>query len=540
MPSEHIASNHSKCLISRSYLLQRRLPAFPRLSLFVERAKCADDQFLLTSENLPSIAEITVRLDGLPLAIELAVARLTVMSPAEMLNHLGDRLQFLTAGARDLPERLQTIRNTIAWSYELLDDQKQRLFRSLAVFVGGFMREAAEQVSDRNQVIDDLMSLVQKSLVTVEDDSMDTRRFGMLETVREFGLERLIDSNELSGARDMHMRWCIEFLERSVYEELTSQLPQRIRQLDAEHDNVRTALNWAIESGQAEAAQRICGSCYQYWIHRGLCDEGARWFERVSQLGGEIPVAIRARALLGHGSVAYARGQYDQESLLEQALELYRSIEDETGIALTLRALGSFAQDQSDYDRADELERTSLELLRKVGNHAMAIRVLAGLGLNAYDRGDYEEAERLCVEALTPARALGLWVSVGSILNNLALVVTEYGDFDRAAALQQEALEEWRATRYSVGIAHSLENLARIAFRQRRWERVVVLFGAAESARVKIGTPGRLIDREENDRQLNLARSAIGEPAFNDAWNWGRSMSSDKAIDFALEVAIGV
>jgi predicted ATPase len=505
------------------------------VELFVDRAMAADREFALTPENARNIAEITVRLDGLPLAIELAVARLTVMSTSDLLRHLEHRIPFLTGGARDLPERLQALRAAIDWSYELLDSDEQRLFRRLAVFSGGFTLEAVERVNGGLPALDELTSLVQKSLVHAASVTAESRRFSLLETIREYGLERLAAADELAEARTNHLAWCLEFLERRSYDQLGSELIHWIRLLDIEHDNIRTSLTWAIESGQIDAAERLCGACYQYWIHRGLGDEGHRWLERVQQMEGETSPGTRAGMMLAAGSIAYARGEYEREPVLEKALQLYRETGNKAGMAITLRAMGLFAQDQSHFARAESLKRESLALFRKLGNDVMATRVLGGLGLNAYDRGDFEQAEVLLEEALVLSREQEIWITMASVLNNLALVAIEFGDLDRATALQQEALEEWRTLRYSVAVAHSLENLARIALRRDEWERGVVLFGASTTARIMIGTPGRLVDREENDKLVREVRSKVGEPAFNAYWEQGRSMTTDEAIDFALE-----
>ncbi|MGH2532943.1 MAG: ATP-binding protein [Thermomicrobiales bacterium] len=512
----------------------------PAVGLFVERAKTTHRGFDLTAENARAVAEIVARVDGLPLAIELAAARVKILPPAALLARLEQRLPLLTGGARDLPIRQQAMRSTIDWSYDLLSPTEQQVFRQLAIFAGGFRFDAAEAVAGGTSnvgaaVFNALGVLVEKNLVQPLTVDEDEPRFGMLETIREYGFERLILANEETATGQRHAAWCLNLAERGEPELMGPDQAAWFSRLEIEHDNLRASLRWAIALHDGELAARLGGALRRFWNLRGHSDEGRRWLEHALALNDTLPPAVRAKALLAVGVIAYRQGDYERATTLTQALELYRSLDDTAGVAAALCNLGLVAQAQGEYERATALAEESLALYRAIGDQNRVGNQLENLGLLAYDQGDYEHAGTMLDEALALARALGNQHSAAFSLNNLALVAHAQGDYSRAATLQEEALDLWRMLGNKDGLARCFENLARIAAGRNQQQRVVRLFGAAEALRIQIGAPGRRIDRDFNARLILDARAQLGDETFGETWQSGRTMSLDEAIAYAQE-----
>jgi predicted ATPase/DNA-binding XRE family transcriptional regulator len=525
----------------------------PAVELFVRRAEAANREFALSSQNAADVAEIAMRLDGLPLAIELAATRVKVLPPAALLARLECRLPLLTGGAQDLPARQQTMRATIDWSHDLLTAGEQILFRRLAVFVGGFTLEAAEAVGgeggatslrvrhvserakDDGATLDLLGGLVDKSLLRVYEPSSDERRFGMLETIREYGRERLAAAGEEEAVRDRHLAWYVDLAERAEPELTRADQERWIRRLDTEHDNLRAALGWALERQHGDPAQRLAGALHRFWILRGHFDEGRRWLEKALLLEAGVPPTTKARALLGMAHIAYQQGDDGARSVFEEALALFRAAEDNGGAANALAALSMKVADEGDYAGASALEDEALAIFRVRGDQASVARLLVNRGLDAYDLGDYERAAAVLEESLALGLSVGSWHSVGYALNNLALVAQEQRDYDRAVALQAEALDLWRGLGNVAGEAHCLENFAIFAQAQNELERAMRLYGAADALRARIGAPSRPNDREFNERHIAEARAQLGADAFAAAWSEGEAMSLEEAIAHALD-----
>lgn len=555
----------------------------PAVDLFIRRAETANGAFALTSANASEVAAITIRLDGLPLAIELAATRIKVLSPSALLARLERCLPLLTGGARDLPARQQTLRATLDWSHELLSAGEQVLFRRLAVFAGGCSLEAAEYVggagfasggaaslrsipsfsapeaaqpppeaaerpappqgaqrptpaerSDTLSVLELLTGLVDKSLLRVHEPAPDERRFGMLETIREYGRERLAAAGEAEAVRDRHLAWCVDLAERAALEIDGTDQQRWFRRLDVEYDNLRVSLGWAIERQNGEPAQRLAAALCQFWIVRGHFEEGRRWLEQALPLAAGGPPVVRASALLGLARLAHQQGDYAAASALHEALALFRDAGDNGGAANTLAALGMLLADQGDLARAAALEEEALAIFRMLGDQAGVVRLLNRRGLDAYDQGDYERATTLLEEALSLGRSLGSWHSVGKALNNLALVAQECCDYEQAMTLQAEALDMWQNLGYMGGIASCLENFAVFIQAQNEPERAMRLYGAAHALRVRIGAPGRPNDRLSLERDIAQARTQLGDDAFDAAWSEGETLSLDEAIAVAL------
>jgi predicted ATPase/transcriptional regulator with XRE-family HTH domain len=523
----------------------------PAVELFVRRAQAANREFALTTDNARTVAEITVRLDGLPLAIELAATRANVLSPAALLAHLERRLPLLTRGFQDLPERQQALRATLDWSHDLLTAAEQTLFRRLAVFTGGCTLEAADAVSGTGSQIvlsqsdfrsangpllpDLLAGLVDTSLLRPLPGDGGELRYGMLETVREYGQERLVAADEEATVRRWHLTWCLD-LARRAEPELTGGAQQHwFACLHTEHDNLRAALAWAISEKDAEAALGLGGALYRFWATQGYYEEGRRWLETALALAPDARAAPRGHALLGAGVMAFFQGEYDRaERHWQESLSLFRELEDMTGIAYSYGNLGLVADAQGDYERAIASYEEALALFRQLEDRTFIAYMLHNLGLIAYFQGQHERATALYEESLTLVRALEDQNSIAMTLGNLGLVAFVQGDYERALTLQQEALTLGRQLTNKPWLARGIEHFALIAAATNAPERAARLFGAASALREQFNATLPPNDREFNARYIAEATALLGSEGFSAAWAEGQLMSWDEAIAYAL------
>ena len=540
------------------------LARVPAVDLFVRRAEAANRRFALTVENARVVAEIAVRLDGLPLAIELAATRVKVLPPSALLQRLERRLPLLTIGARDLPGRQQTLRDTIAWSHDLLSPREQSLFRRLAIFVGGFTLEAVEWVSEEgvgerklelgsrassplspllplseafpfSATLDLLTGLVDKSLLSVRDDDAAEQRFGMLETIREYGLERLAAAGEEHDARCRHLHWSLALAERAEPELIGADQQEWFARLEIEHDNLRAALGWAIARDDATTALRMGGALYRFWATEGLYEEGRRWLEQALALDDGEPSEPRGNALLGAGVMAFFQGEYEWAAIVwDEALSLFCGLGHTRGVAYSHGNLGLVADAQGDYARAKASYDAALTLFRELDDRTFIAYMLHNLGLIAYFETQYGQATTLFSESLALVRALGDQNSVAMTLGNLGLVAFAQGDYDRARELHEESLALGRSLSNKPWLARGIEHFALVAAATRQAERAARLFGAAAAMRAELGASIPPNDREFNERHIAAASAQLGAAAFAAAWAEGEAMSPDEAIAYAL------
>jgi len=507
--------------------------------LFVERAQAVREDFALTPENAPAVTEICRRLDGLPLAIELAAVRVKVLPPAALLARLERRLPLLTGGTRDAPARQRTMRDAIAWSYGLLTPEEQTLFRRLAVFAGGCTLEGAEDVAGdgagpRIAILDGVASLVEQSLLREEDGPTGEPRYLMLETVREFGLERLEASGEAEAARRRHAEWYTRLAERASAAMRRNVDSERwpVR-LQAEHGNLRAALAWLSRAGTAEAFLRLAAALWPFWYRRGYLGEGRRWLTE-ALAGEEIPAAARAEALTGAGLLAHYQGdEAGAIPLLEESLELHRTLADPWGTAFSLMMLGIVAEDQGAYERAVLLLAEALTLYARAGEQTNVAQVQCHLAVVALGQGRLERAAALCEQALAAARTLQTTFVAGFALVYLGLIACQRGDYRRAAAAFREnfALEQTPLGR--EGLPVDLASVAVYAAGSGHMAAGARLFGAAERQAQILGMPFNLPERGLFERARQTARSTLGEAAFLAAWTEGQAMTPERALEEA-------
>ena len=434
------------------------------VALFVLRARQADPAFVLSESNARAVAAICSRLDGLPLALELAAARTSVLAPAALLARLERRLPLLTAGSRSAPDRQRTLRATITWSYDLLSEDDQTLYRRLAVFTGGFSLESAEAFVERwvsetvspalsPFVLDGVASLITQCLVRRESAPPDETRFSMLETIREFGLDQLSECGEIEQAHRLHADYFLNLAELGERELTGPNQTLWLERLQREHDNLRQALDWFGDHDPGRSVQ-LAGALWRFWWTHGHLIEGRRWLAKALATGAGDPAA-RARALYGAGSLAGEQGDYaDAIVRLESALHEYRQSRDRSGEAMTLTDLGLIARDQGDLDLATQHHAAALTIRREIGERRGVAVSLSNLGVLAMIRGDYARAEEAFAEAVGEFRDIHDLRSLATAVSMQSDAAFRLGDYVRAARFSEEAIGLLREVgdRAAVGI----------------------------------------------------------------------------------------
>jgi len=513
------------------------LAGFGAVALFDQRARAARPDFAIEEANAAAVAEVCARLDGLPLAIELAAARSKVLSPQAMLARLEHRLALLTGGSRDYPERLRAMREAIAWSYDLLTPHQQALFRRLAVFLGGCTTEAAEAVAGADagavsSILDDLSSLVDSSLLVQRQQADGEPRFSMLETIREYGLEQLAAAGEEAETRCRHAVWCLEMAEEfwpTMQRRLEPSLA--ISHLAAEHDNLRSALAWLDSTGDTEAIVRLAGAIFPFWYVHDDLREGVSWLERTKVDADEIPVAVRARALLGAGMLAhYMADDLRAVPWLEASLELHRTVDDQWGMAFGLLILGIAAEDSGEYTVAAAHFSESLDYAQGVDNPVITGLLLLHLGIVAWGQGDHARAREFASRALQVQRTADGMIYAGSeSIGFLGLLACEQGDLPQSVELQRESMVLELESGYNEMVAVNLANVAMLALATGRPTCAARLFGAAAGQREAISNPFKLPERSVYERGANAAREMLGDD-FAVAWDAGRAFSPAEAV----------
>jgi predicted ATPase len=502
------------------------------LELFATRARAVRKGFDLDGTK-SQVVELCRSLDCLPLAIELAAARSGELSPAEMLDVLPHRLELAVEGARDVPVRQQTLRATIEWSYGLLAESERGVFARLSVFAGGCSLEAAQSICDAD--LSELASLVEKSLLETEQPGGEAR-FGMLETIREYAAEQLEASGAAATVRGRHAEHFLELAEEAD-PELDAGAEQSIwlERLALEHDNMRAALAWLASSGEPELEMRLANALKNFWFVQGHLSEGRRWLEG-ALARGEAPKAVRAYALTALGQLVYRLGAFEEAKFaLGESLDLYRELEDPTGIARSVGELGSVAVFEGDYERALSLYEESAAFFRSAGDRMRLASVLGNMGAVANYQGDYERGRPLVEEALALHREFGAKDDMAITLHNLGSVAVQEGRYSDGAALLHESLELSRDLAYREQAAFTLARLAQLASAQDDRERAARLLGAADAVFEDVGVPLYGDEKEIYERTMAGLRSHLGEDKFESKRSEGRALGLERAIELALE-----
>ena len=456
----------------------KTLSHYEAIALFIQRVHAVKPEFHLTGANASAVAAICVRLDGLPLAIELAASRSRLLPPQALLARLSHRLHILTGGTRDMPVRQQTLRNTIDWSYNLLVPQEQRLFRRLSVFVGGCTLEAIEALStavednDERQVLDRVTSLIDKNLLQQTEQEAGEPRLMILETIREYGLEVLTMSGEMEMTRQAHADYYLAFTERVELKLGGSEQTMLLEQLEREYDNLRAAMQWSLEQGERghgrEQALRLGGALRRFWCVRGYFNEGQAFLERALAGSEEVSPSARAKALSAAANIAFDQGDYDHgEKLAEESLVLYRDLGDTAGTAFSLHLLEKAARTKGNHTAARSLIEESLVLWKGVGNRERIAWSLFRLARQATEGGEYDRAQSLFEEGLALFKELGNKEGIANSLYRLAeLLYLSQGDLVQVRFLLAEALALMRKLGDTHNIAYCYLLSAWIALNQ--------------------------------------------------------------------------
>ena len=554
------------------------LAAAESTQLFLERARAVNPNFKRTESNALSIGQICSRLDGIPLAIELAAARIKLFSPKQIAARLDDRFRLLVGGSRTALPRQQTLRALIDWSYGLLSEAERSALAYLSVFAGGWTFEAAEAVLGIDG-LDLLSTLVDKSLVIIEETENGGKRYNLLETIRQYAREKLLESGESSMARELHLEYYLQLGAEAESRLLGPQMLQTLNQLEPELDNIRTALEWALEH-QPEIALQLVARLTYFWQGRGHIAEGRRWLSEALSRSKEVAEqAWKAKALYSSGVLAFAQGELiasraaltesarlarqageprtlvmalamlgytviwlgdtaTAEAVIEEGMQVAQAINDTlcTGMMLMVRANQAAAFKQ-DFTAARAYSEEGLQMMREVGNPFFAAIAIMGSGSVALSQGNHaearthlEESERLFYELGDRHMALG-------VQSERAHIERQLGNYPRAVELYHQSILAWRELGHRVSLAHEFECLAFIACTQSQPHRAARLLGAAESIRESLSSPMTATERIEYDQNISTLRAQMDESYLQQAWAEGRTMALEQAVEYALEDA---
>lgn len=580
-------------------LALENLAEYEAVQLFAQRARFVKPDFKLDTANSRVVADICVYLDGLPLAIELAAARLRTFSVAALLTQLqaafGKRLQLLTGQLRDRPDRQQTLRQAIAWSYNLLSATEQQLFRRLSVLVGSYTTKAvaavcfadAAPVFSNEDVAAQLESLVSKSLILrLETEADAPARFAMLETLREYAYAQLHESGELASLRANQARYCLKLAEQAATQLVGGGQIEWLQRLDSEHANLRAALSWSLETAQHETSLRLAAALWRFWWARGYLSEGRRWFEVIlSAIDNDLqPEAYSREFLLVKadvynfaGNLAHLQGDYDYAlSLHQKSLELQQELANKNGIGAALNSLALVANYQGRYEEAAAYFEQNLAIQRELrdrraesiclgnlglikqyqGEYARSIALLEAslcikqelndtqaiavalnnLGMALLNQGEYARAGVLFGQSLEMCRKIGHKRNISYALNNLGLVALHLQNYSEATAFFEQSLQLKQELEDKESIAWTLEGLAGVAGGQNQPLLSARLYGAAEASRQRLGTPLPPALQTFHATLVEKARSQLTALEWQQAWDEGGNLNFEQVLGAARQV----
>jgi predicted ATPase/class 3 adenylate cyclase len=581
LPVPTLSSPDVQLVLNKPGDQSTEIQLFEAVQLFVDRALQVQPDFRLQTSNAVAVAQICQHLDGIPLAIELAAARLRMMSIDQILARLDNRFRLLTGGTRTALPRQQTLHALVDWSYNLLSKKERTLFQHLSVFTGGWTMEAAEQICSSDEIksgdiLDLLTLLVDKSLVVAEP--VKTTRYRMLETIREYALEKAQAFCDSDNLHHRHLQYFTEFAEQSEKGLIGKDISTWLTYLDLEKDNMYTALSWAVEHQNTggDLALQMAGNLWMWWLARGRLNEGRHWLTVVLE-GEHRTSSTRAKALVGLGIMNWQLGEYpaancsiqesisilrqldspdlpglanaahilghsllDQKSYsearsaFEESLGLYRRLNDFYYIGTLTSDLGMVSYHMGDYAQARIYQEESLAVFQKYGNPEVISQTLHRLAELARLEGDYQRAGELYETCLKTSREIGMQLEIASNLHKLGYVAQHHGDIQKAFDLFAESLTIQREASNKQGIAECLSGLAGLAAESGQPERAVRLFAAAQSTLDASHAPLAPADLVEWERDYALACKKVDEATCARLWSEGRAMELEEAIKYAL------
>ncbi|HEX6125657.1 MAG TPA: tetratricopeptide repeat protein, partial [Pyrinomonadaceae bacterium] len=511
--------------------------------LFVERAEAADPAFELTEQNIRGVAEICSRLEGLPLAIELAAARTRVLSPEAILAKLDSRLRFLTGGPRDLPERQRTMQGAIDWSYDLLTEDEKAVFRRLSVFAASFSVEAAEVVCNTDAgdilVIDSITSLLDKSLLLRVNGQGGEHRFAMLDVVREYAVNTLQSAGEFEAVSRAHAEYFVALGEKAEPFLQAAQSAEWLDRMEDEHDNLRAAMQWSL-SNDPKMAVRLAVAVRNFWLLHSHLSEGYRWLKAALERGGDPPPELRFKLMNGLGLASRFRGDYETaRRAYTDGLTAGQEAGNKQGVALSSRGLGLVAMQQGDTLAARKYFESGLAISRELDDKFGIAISLSFLGDLARTERDFARARPLFEESLGLFRELDNKSAVSDALNNLGAACFGEGEYLLAKKYFAEAANIALELGNKMTISYSIDGFAALAFASGEYERSAQLCGAAEALRESIGykiEPAEAVFRDAYVEKLQK----ILPKDFADGFAKGRAIEPDEAIKLAFESTVSL
>ena len=506
------------------------------VTLFMQRAQAIAPDFILTETNAHIIAAICTHLDGLPLAIELAAARIELLSPQQLLRRLEHRLEVLTGGAQDLPARQQTLCSTLQWSYDLLSPGEQRLFRLLSVFVGGCLLETVEAVyrtllDGATSVLDGVQRLLDSNLIFESKHPDGEMRLLMLETIREYGQACLASSGEAEATRQAHAEYYFALAEEAELRLISAEQLQWLDRLEQEHDHLRAALSWLLEKEQIELVLRLGRTLWPFWVQHDHLREGQRWLEKALNASSSVMTPVRAKALHAAASMAYYGGDLNRAAeLCEEGLKLDRELGDKRGIAYALHGLGHIARTKGNYTALRALCEESLPLLQELGDPYQIGGVLYLSAYGFHAQGDDTRACAVANESLALAREVGERQRVADVLHALGLFAYTQGDYAAARTFYEESLIISRTVGEKWVAALCLVGLGAVVAAEGEPARAACLWGAAETLRTELGAFIPHAEQVPYESSMSTVRAQLSEDIFSSAWAEGRTMSLEQIL----------
>ena len=542
---EHVVRLEALALPGQEEVSAEAIGEYAAVQLFVAQAQAVDPTFQLTADTAPTIAAICARLDGLPLAIELAAARANLFTPQALLARLDQPLNLLVNGPRDLPHRQRTLEAAIDWSYALLAPDEQRLFTRLAVFAGGCALQSVEALNPgldgtAEDVLDRLTALVNGSLVQRQAGIGSEPRYGMLETIHTFALQRLARSDEAARVYRAHAEHFAALAEAAATHLRGAEQQPWLDRLDCEHDNLRAALRWALEQRERTIIVQLAGALPRFWWMRGYLSEGRMLLQEVLRDVADLPPPLHAQLLYWAGVFAHHLGDSAAaRSALDRSLELCQTTANPRGTAQASNALGMVANAQGDYQRAQRHYAAGLAMFRKLGDPERVATLANNLGYTAILLDEHDDARALLQESLAIARSIPDALGVAYALNNLGLLALRQGELAQAASLLVEALELFAELADPRNSAETLETLAEAVVRQGQLEAAACFLGAASGLRMRTGAAHTARERMHHEATIALLHAGLDDERVGAAWQSGVDLPLSQVVALAVTHLVG-
>jgi predicted ATPase/class 3 adenylate cyclase len=510
------------------------------VQLFVDRAAAVQPGFRLNDHNASAVAQICQRLDGIPLALELAAARVGMLSPQQIADRLDDRFRLLTGGSRTALPRQQTLRSLIDWSYDLLSTEERQLFRRLSVFVGGWSLEAAEAVCPELDVLSLLAGLVQKSLVVADEGADEvTTRFRLLETIRQYGREKLGQSGETQLISSRHARFFAQLAEEAeAFLRGGQEIIAWLQRLESEHGNLRAALDWCLSGGDLPLGAQLAGSLTFFWFRRDHHSEGRNYLDQAVKTSDRAPTHVKAKLYVSIGTLAYVQQELGAcFEAYQKGASLYREVDDPAGLGTALAFYGGILGmlHPSRYSEAVALCYEAHDILRGIKDKPRFVQALNFTGEMFRTRGDYEKAKAVYEECLSLAREIDDLLRQSMMYQNLGYVAIHKGDIKAAKALCSQGIQLAIQVKSDSQLASTIMVMAGVYTSRSPAEKGARLMGAAEAMLESTGVVLQPADMIEIVQYKSDLRELLGETAYEEAYQEGRQMTSDVAVATALE-----